>query len=757
MGKTLIFCDSEDIARLIAKTMGDNREIQNGYIGKAKAVYFWTQMPLVHSQRPEDINTKWGSPWRFEVLPFFPKILAHKPFANREADFAAVNDFLSHEDIEQTIVAVMPGQASVHFDHVLRPLVAKNPAYRLWLPSLAPLELQESLGQVAPYKNYIPSLARRITFEEVDWIIGSNFTRATTLAGMRFCLFDRMATPALMLCYEHELSKQSPPCKLRVSFFHQGKFFTGLAVNKRGTVITYANKQKAMEARRRCSIKPGKVIEVKKKKQKINPPQLFNLAQLQIEAGKKYGYPAIQTKDTAINLYLKGAITWPETSCRFLRNETREKFKDILTSIHALNTEKVDTLLARLEADQIKPTCLAEISFDEHEAIRPTAKVVEIDSLSEHEQIVYQLVIDSFIQSLQPRSEEELTRSIIEIGQGRFAVEKVELKIPGWKGAENACKPGCVPDLKKGEQISAVEVKPLFENQGLSESYVLEWMEACGFGDAYSQTHALEKLKKARLLWSDHGKIELTDEGYSVGQTLTKLAEQVPGLTKFLSMKKAAKWHTSIIKEAPKNIDGFHRAYKLAVVEEIKDVCADLWEIVRIHAPCPVCDKTVLKRQSGFACENWLNKDNPCSFFIDDRLFNKQIPPKVITELIENGISDTKMDFISKAGKPYSAQIQLNQENWKVSLYFPPKQSPGICPLCNGTIAEGQKAFFCVNWKEHGCEFKIFKGLDGPDVEAVKELLVNGETTKAFLYEHEGRKRYYKLKLEAGKMRKIRV
>ncbi len=79
-----------------------------------------------------------------------------------------------------------------------------------------------------------------------------------------------------------------------------------------------ADYRQARKAANDCS---GRMCQVEKDSEEVvrlAPPQLFNLAALQAEAHRLFGYTAGQTRELALSLYGKGLLTNPETDSCYL-------------------------------------------------------------------------------------------------------------------------------------------------------------------------------------------------------------------------------------------------------------------------------------------------------------------------------------------------------------------------------------------------------------------------------------------------------
>jgi DNA topoisomerase-3 len=94
---------------------------------------------------------------------------------------------------------------------------------------------------------------------------------------------------------------------------------------------------------------------------------------------------------------------------------------------------------------------------------------------------------------------------------------------------------------------------------------------------------------------------------------------------------------------------------------------------------CPKCGGKVFDTERGYLCERSQADAKPCKFKISKEILHQPVEPDQIRKMLETGKSGLLDKFISKAGKPFSAFLVMD-ENGKVTFDFPPRednQSPG--------------------------------------------------------------------------------
>ncbi len=171
---------------------------------------------------------------------------------------------------------------------------------------------------------------------------------------------------------------------------------------------------------------------------------------------------------------------------------------------------------------------------------------------------------------------------------------------------------------------------------------------------------------------------------------------------------------------------------------------------------CPVCKKgQIFEGRKSFGCSCYKEEDGGCKFTIWKTIAGADLTMDDVAKLID-GKETRKMKFKRSDGTEFEGRLKYNLEDNKTEMVFDEKLE---CPKCkNGTIREGDKAFYCSNFSEEngGCDWKFYKNVSGAvlTMSNLERLLSGGETTKMkFVSAKEGREFEAKLKLnEEGKL-----
>jgi DNA topoisomerase III len=88
---------------------------------------------------------------------------------------------------------------------------------------------------------------------------------------------------------------------------------------------------------------------------------------------------------------------------------------------------------------------------------------------------------------------------------------------------------------------------------------------------------------------------------------------------------------------------------------------------------CPKCGGKVLDTEVGYICERSQADSKPCKFKINRVIAQQPIEPAQAAKILETQKSDLLDKFISKAGKPFSANLVMDEKG-KITFDFPPRE-----------------------------------------------------------------------------------
>ncbi|WP_071549710.1 DNA topoisomerase III [Neomoorella thermoacetica] len=754
--KTLIITEKPSVARDLAATLGNFRS-QDGYLENGQYYISWALGHLLELAEPEDYDPTLKK-WSLEQVPLIPREFTLKPISSGRKQLAVIKGLVQSPDVSAVINACDAGrEGELIFRRIYTWCKGQKPVKRLWLSEATPAAIKEAFHHLRAGEELDNLAAAAEARAQADWLVGINATRAFTCRHNKLLSVGRVQTPTLALVVARERE---------IRAFKPKPYFEVWATFRKNTGETYRGKwfrekQDRLQDKKKAGdltkqISTGGIVEkIEQKEAREQPPQLFNLNDLQKEANKKYGLTAQKTLDAAQALYEKHKLlTYPRTDSRHL---TTALVRDTLAGrLEALTGIPAYAALVPQTLPQLGKRYVDDSKVSDHHALIPTAINPDLSKLSPVEQKVYDLVARRFLAIFYPDARYAVTRVVTTAGGESFLSQgRVELE-RGWKavygrqeedGAESKDEESqALPQLAEGEEVvvqgTEVKAKQTRPPQRYNEATLLAAMEnagrlvedkemadtlkaAGGIGTPATRAAIIERLIQVGYLRREKKNLLPTAKG----ETLIDL---VPEEVK--SVELTARWE-----EGLKEIEEGQRDCK-EWLEGIKNFTTEVVRMAReqeaapgadpdreVLGQCPICGREVMEYPKSYSCSGY---KEGCRFAIWKEIAGKKVTASQAKELLQKGKTGVIKGFKSKTGKKFDAALTLG-EGGKVNFEFAEgnRETLGKCPLCGKDVTESQKGYGCSGWKE-GCKFVIWKEIAGKKITAgqAKELLQKGRT-----------------------------
>ena len=479
----LIITEKPSVAREFAKALKINTTNKGSYIESNEWIITWCVGHLVTMSYPEkyDENLKF---WRLDTLPFMPKEYKYEVIKNVSKQFDVVQKLLQREDVTEIYNAGDSGREGEYIQRLVFMMAKPNPKAkmkRVWIDSQTEEEILRGIREAKDMTEYDSISDSAYLRAKEDYLIGINFSRLLTIIyGRRMAskINEEKATIAVgrvMTCVlgmvvsrEREIRNfvKTKYYKILGEFgSDKGSFKAEWKVNEKSKMFdspklyNESGFKKEEDAKKFIADLAGKeavVTEMKKNKQKVNAPLLFDLGELQNECTKRFKINPDETLEIIQNLYEKKLLTYPRTDAKVLStaiakeitknlNGLAKNYKDIevQSDIKKMIDEKYSTNL-------IKTKYVDDKKITDHYAIIPTGQGFEnYDSLPELQKKVYKVVVKRFIAIFYPPAEYSKVNVTVNIEDETFnASGKVCIN----RGYLDVLKPE-----KKDEQSTNVE------------------------------------------------------------------------------------------------------------------------------------------------------------------------------------------------------------------------------------------------------------------------------------------------------------
>ena len=447
----LFIAEKPSLARAIADVLPKPHQKGNGFIRASNGdVVSWCIGHLLEQATPEVYDERFKK-WSLNDLPIVPEKWILIPKGNTEKQLNILVNLIKTAD--QIVHAGDPDrEGQLLVDEVLNycqltPEKRKT-IQRCLISDLNASAVQKSLEQLRSNQDYVPLSTSALARARADWLYGMNMSRVCTLVGQRngyrgVLSIGRVQTPILGLVVRRDLE---------IAQFVPKPFYEVFAILQTKNNETFKAKWQPSEACepyqdeegrvlvkalaenvcQRIKDKSGIIDKVSNKKKELAPPMPFNLSSLQIEMAKKNGLSAQEVLDICQSLYEKHKlITYPRSDCRFLPEEHLKQINGIKSAIEN-NCSALQTAIDNADFS-LRSKAWNDKKVEAHHAIIPTLRKAKMDSLSNNERAVYQVVATQYLAQFYPAYKYSELQIDVEIQGGKFISKTNQMLDEGWK------------------------------------------------------------------------------------------------------------------------------------------------------------------------------------------------------------------------------------------------------------------------------------------------------------------------------------
>lgn len=617
---TVVVTEKPSVARDLADHLGA-RSRKEGYIEGNGYKITWAFGHLVGLKKPEEYDSHWKR-WTLDTLPMLPKKFELIEIGDDGAK-KQLNIVKKLLDASQKIICATDAgrEGELIFRYIMQWCnLEEKPFQRLWLNSLTPEAIKtafEKLKDGTIYHNLYQAARCR---SEADWIVGLNGTRNLTIRYGKGTLWSlgRVQTPVLaMICERDD----------EIRYFTPEPFWE-LMTTYRDTAFKYSGKRflKKEDADQFLENLGNSVLtinDIKVKKEKQQPPQLFDLTELQREMNKQYGTSAADTLKGAQALYESKLVTYPRTDSQYI---TKDMKKDItralggLTSLKSKEMEKLD-----LKKLNYTKRIVNDAKVTDHHAIIPTGQLPkQLPTIQAQifDTIHTRLIAAFYPPCLKEAATVEASTSDKNNKEVKFTAKGTVILDPGWtvlyaKKKEEDKEGQILPPFTKGENGAH---EPFLKEgktnppKSYTENSLLGAMAAAGkqvddpeqrellkdkgIGTPATRAAIIETLISRGYLERKKKNLKSTDRG----RYLIALIQD-PSLK---SAQLTGEWESKLkaIETGKYESDAFIKDIEAFTCSILKSSDANQVEENTLGS-CPQCGEPIVEGKKGFGCSAW--------------------------------------------------------------------------------------------------------------------------------------------------------
>jgi DNA topoisomerase-3 len=387
VARILYIAEKASVGRALANVLPGEKVREGNHIRCGSDVVAWASGHLLGLCDPDEYDSRYKA-WSLTSLPIVPEHWKLKELERTKGLLKELKSLL--KDAGKVVHAGdsdREGQTLI--DEILEYAGWNGPTERLRINDVNPEAIRKALKELKDNGRYRGEFLAGQARSRADWLVGMNLTRYCTLlfesAGydMGAVSVGRVQTPTLGLVVKRDQEIASfvpkPYYELHATLILPtgNRKISGHWIPGEGEMAFLDGEGRLLDGaicealEEKLTDAVGSVVSVDKKIHKSSPPLPYNLAQLQIDASRKYDIT--DTLAHAQKLYESGYVTYPRSGCRYIPEGHFADASKILQAIQAGCTELRE--LVRNADVTRKGPAWDDAKITEHHAIVPTVKV----------------------------------------------------------------------------------------------------------------------------------------------------------------------------------------------------------------------------------------------------------------------------------------------------------------------------------------------------------------------------------------------
>ena len=496
MSKQLYITEKPSVASSFASVLGvqiSSSDRGRGYAETGNSIITWCFGHLVTLAYPDAYNPDYKS-WRVEHLPIIPKEYKYIVIDNKGTakQFEVVKSLMCRDDVDVIYACTDSGREGEYiFRLVYQQSGTDKQAKRVWISSQTEESVKKGIEEAKSIGEYDSLANAAYCRAKEDWLFGMNFSRIYTCQyGRKLSNFlkedkssvipiGRVMTCVLGLIVDRELEIRNfvpkPYYGVTASFlskdseiiykgrWQQKKKEEKKAADDPDNEEKYISKEEASEIIKKLKGQEATVKKVEVKVKKEQAPLLFNLAELQSEANKKFKLSVNRTLEVAQSLYEKKMISYPRTDSRVLSTDVIPELPKILNGLYK-NTDFKEYIgrikeFGALAINKNTKRYVDDSKVTDHYAIIPTYVTTDLSKMDEDARNIYSLIVKRFLAIFYPSAEYNTVKVETGIGSEIFVTNSKTLNVQGWKEVYD------VTASKKEEELSESPIQKLIKKE----------------------------------------------------------------------------------------------------------------------------------------------------------------------------------------------------------------------------------------------------------------------------------------------------
>ena len=483
MAKALFIAEKPSVAQEFAKALGETMRRGDGFVESDSYVVTWCVGHLVTMSYPEVYDPRYKR-WSLNTLPFLPDHFLYEVIPGVKKQYQTVSHLLNRKDVDTIYVCTDSGREGEYIYRLVEQMaeVKGKTRKRVWIDSQTEEEIHRGIREAKDLSAYDNLASAAYLRAKEDYLMGINFSRLLTLKygnsvsnylGMKYSVISvgRVMTCVLGMIVrrEREIRRfvKTPFYRVLQQLDAEGRQIEGEFRAVEGSRYFQSPKlykENGFKEKKDAEALVAELSEAQplttvihqldKKKEKKNPPLLYNLAELQNDCSRMFKISPDETLRIVQELYEKKLVTYPRTDARVLSSAVAKEIGRNISGLQNFGPAKgfaQEVLAAGSYKTIAKTRYVNDKQITDHYAIIPTGQGFgALASLSKTAYGVYATVVRRFLSIFYPPAEFSKVTMVTGMGSERFFYSfRVLLKEGYFKVAGNPYEKKKKPDASE--------------------------------------------------------------------------------------------------------------------------------------------------------------------------------------------------------------------------------------------------------------------------------------------------------------------
>lgn len=465
MEKTLIIAEKDSLGAQIAKALGIGKKFSDNGVSYYEGETVIVAMASGHlvQRVPAEKSSE---------VPYLPQSYRLEPIKTKLKKLTLIKKLADRKDVTEICNACDPGKEGELIGWLIYSYTGSRKRYtRLWADTQTSEAIRKDFAGRKPASEYKNILDAALCRHDADFKLGINSTRCLqqlmnmSNGGGRMHSAGRVRTPTMAKIYDLEqkiLNFKPVPyydlsAKIEVGtdsvltamWMHPETGNNeddpldddGLRKENDEPKNKLTERSKAEAVKQKSESQPVEIsVLSEEKEQPLNPPDLFDLADLAEEANAEFKWSVEKVVETLQVLYESGLVTYPRSESKFLGDDGWEKTKAVFAYLYKIGFQQASLVIERDLVRPDDPVFNTDELVDGHGGIIPSIpeQGVSFKDFTQEQQDLYRMIANRFIAKFYPPAIFQIQTHIFDVNGEKYKSSSRVCIEKGWRDVSGA-------------------------------------------------------------------------------------------------------------------------------------------------------------------------------------------------------------------------------------------------------------------------------------------------------------------------------